>query len=582
MLKMEAGYCHNYRDSPEHSSENHRSDSHGRYVTLFISLGGLMPFRIYGGLLLLLSIAANGVAADAPYQHVLLLSIDGLHGADISDPAVTPFIPDILDLANHGVTYSNAYAVKPTDNFPNMIAQVTGAGPKTSGIYYDETYRRSYYPALSPPNGIPGATAAWTAAIDKNQSLINGGGNSDASSIDPNSLPLVKVNGVMQMVYPHNDLKVNTVFEVAHNAGLRTAYIDKHPSYEIVNGPSGTGLDDFYGPESDAKAKQALDGTLIDSSITGTTKGLTQISKSIPLSEAYDDMRVNALINQINGLTSRGAAAPGAPNLFGLSFISVNTAEKDTSIGGIDNFGGGNVVNSGLADALIRTNTSVARVVSALKTAGMYNNTLIVLTAKHGQSPRVGAAVDESTELVVNTLGPAGIPVLKTTDDDVSLVWLGDSSQAAAAKAKLLQDQSQFIDKILIGSDLTASGLSTPANDDRAPDMIVEYKQGYLLGSNKRGEHGGFSEDDSHIALILGGGGISQDLQGSIQDGNVLDTQIAPTMLEALGLDPSLLQGAVIDGTGDLPGSGFAVPEPAAIGLLIPLMGTLLTRRHRA
>jgi len=204
-----------------------------------------------------------------------------------------------------------------------------------------------------------------------------------------------------------------------------------------------------------------------------------------------------------------------------------------------------------------------------------------VLTAKHGQSPRVGAVIDESTELVVSTLGPAGIPVLKTTDDDVSLIWLADSSQTAAAKAKLLQDQGSIIDKILTGSDLTAAGLGNPANDDRAPDLIVEYKQGYLLGSNKRGEHGGFSEDDSHIALILGGGDIPLGLQGSIQDGNVLDTQIAPTMLEALGLNPSLLQGAVIDGTSDLPGSGIAVPEPAALALLMPLAGVVLMRRRR-
>ena len=32
-------------------------------------------------------------------------------------------------------------------------------------------------------------------------------------------------------------------------AGLRTAWTDKHPSYEWTNGPSGKGVDDFYGPE---------------------------------------------------------------------------------------------------------------------------------------------------------------------------------------------------------------------------------------------------------------------------------------------------------------------------------------------
>ena len=50
-------------------------------------------------------------------------------------------------------------------------------------------------------------------------------------------------------------------------------------------------------------------------------------------------------------------------------------------------------------------------------------------------------------------------------------------------------------------------------------------------------EHGGFSEDDSHIALILGGGAIPDQFQGELIDNQVLDTQLAPTMLEALGLD---------------------------------------------
>src|SRR2546423_926649 len=38
-------------------------------------------------------------------------------------------------------------------------------------------------------------------------------------------------------VYPHSYLKVNTVFEVARQHGLRTAWSDKHAAYEILDGP---------------------------------------------------------------------------------------------------------------------------------------------------------------------------------------------------------------------------------------------------------------------------------------------------------------------------------------------------------
>ncbi|HEY7116499.1 MAG TPA: alkaline phosphatase family protein [Tepidisphaeraceae bacterium] len=527
---------------------------------------------------LALGFAAQSALANGPYQHVLLLSLDGLHAADLTDPATAQYLPDVLDLASHGVTYSNAYAVKPTDNFPNMIAQVTGAGPKTSGIYYDDTYRRNYYPAFTFPDTPPGASATWTADIDRDSSLINGGGNSDASSINPEVLPQVMVNGVLQRVYPHNDLKVNTVFEVAHNAGLRTAYIDKHPSYEIVSGPSGTELDDFYGPESDARAV-LIDGALMDATQAPPGSKFKQISKSIPMSEAYDDMRVDALVNQINGKTSRGAAAGGAPALFGMSFIAVNTAEKDTTSGGVDPSPNGNVANAGLVDALQRTNASVNRIVGALKTSGLYDSTLIVLTAKHGQSPRVGEATNYPNEYLTGALFSNGIAIRQATQDDVSLIWLDDQSKAADAKSIILQEAGDNIEQVLIGDDLTLAGLGNPATDDRAPDLIVKFKPGILLSNSlKRGEHGGFSEDDSHIAMILGGA-IPPEFQGLIESDNVLDTQLAPTMLEALGLDPNQLQGVVIDGTTGLPGA--PVPEPTMIvGLGVALVGLCGCRRR--
>ena len=71
---------------------------------------------------------------------------------------------------------------------------------------------------------------------------------------------------------------------MAHAAGLRTAVADKHPSYEILAGPSGTGIDDFYGPEfNSAKAD------------------ITKIM-------ANDELKVDAVLNQIDGLNHQGTA----------------------------------------------------------------------------------------------------------------------------------------------------------------------------------------------------------------------------------------------------------------------------------
>ena len=47
----------------------------------------------------------------------------------------------------------------------------------------------------------------------------------------------------------HEYLRVNTIFEVVRAHGGYTAWTDKHPAYEWTNGPSGDGVDDFFGPE---------------------------------------------------------------------------------------------------------------------------------------------------------------------------------------------------------------------------------------------------------------------------------------------------------------------------------------------
>ena len=115
-------------------------------------------------------------------------------------------------------------------------------------------------------------------------------------------------------VYPHSYLKVNTIFEVARAAGLRTAWSDKHPAYEILNGPSGTGVQDLFTPEINSEAPRA------PSSNDWTTDNA--------LTEQYDGYKVQAVINEIDGFDHSGATAVGTPAIFGMNFQTVSTAEK--------------------------------------------------------------------------------------------------------------------------------------------------------------------------------------------------------------------------------------------------------------
>jgi hypothetical protein len=74
---------------------------------------------------------------------------------------------------------------------------------------------------------------------------------------------------------------------------------------------------------------------------------------------------------------------------------------------------------------------------------------------------------------------------------------------------------------------------------------------------HKREEHGGFSPDDTHVALIVSGGALPGNVLGTMVTADVQTKQIAVSALNALGLDAALLQGAVIEGTQGLPGLGL-------------------------
>jgi hypothetical protein len=95
--------------------------------------------------------------------------------------------------------------------------------------------------------------------------------------------------------------------------------------------------------------------------------------------------------------------------------------------------------------------------------------------------------------------------------------------------------------------------------DARPPDLIVQPVAGtiYTNSGAKVAEHGGFTADDNHVALLVvdGGRGDRSDNGPQMVDDAVDTAQIAPTILRSLGLDPSALDAVRLERTKTLPGS---------------------------
>lgn len=210
-------------------------------------------------------------------------------------------------------------------------------------------------------------------------------------------------------------------------------------------------------------------------------------------------------------------------------------------------------------------------------TASRTRSTAIIISAKHGQSPTDPADLkrvpDAPIIAAVNAAWTAAHPgagalVAFSTDDDGMLWWLSDRSQAAAdfVKNYLLTHDAAGND--ISGSPITvsASGLTqvyagaesaayfgVPVSDPRHPDIfgIVQHGVVYTGGKGKIAEHGGAGFQDRNVPILVVVPGMRQGAQIGAQ---VETTQIAPTILRLLGLNPYALQAVQIEHTQVLPG----------------------------
>jgi hypothetical protein len=72
--------------------------------------------------------------AVAGYEHVLLISVDGLHSLDAELYAALKPDSAIASFYQRGVVYKNASTSRPSDSFPGLMAQITGAHSKVEHL----------------------------------------------------------------------------------------------------------------------------------------------------------------------------------------------------------------------------------------------------------------------------------------------------------------------------------------------------------------------------------------------------------------------------------------------------------------
>ena len=366
-----------------------------------------------------------------------------------------------------------------------------------------------------------------------------------------------------------------------------------------MSGPTGTSspsnIDDYYSPEVNSN-QIPLPGVTtagtnfncgnIVASGNATTPG-NDWTTDFQAIQCYDQLKVNAVVNWINGKTHLGTSKAPVPNIFGMNFQAVSVGEKLIE-GGVK---GGYTDAAGdptpkLESEFVFVDGAIGEMVSALRSQNLLDSTTIIITAKHGQSPidpnryfpipGHSGTNGTSPANLLNTNAPQYVPNVEVagpgpTEDDISQIWLspGNTTVTPAetvAAVTVLENnvKTAGIGEIFYGTSLetmfNAPGVPTvnapccalqPGGDPRTPDIIVAPNIGviYTGSASKQAEHGGFAFDDTNVMLLVS----NPSLQRRTVTSWVETMQVAPTILRILGLDPNSLDAVQMEGTPVLP-----------------------------
>ena len=209
--------------------------------------------------------------------------------------------------------------------------------------------------------------------------------------------------------------------------------------------------------------------------------------------QCYDSLQVKALLNQIAGKTHNGAPAV-IPALFGMNFQSVYIGQSVAERGRRRTNGGYQNAAAMPSPELLQeiefVDASIGDIVGALRKRGIYEDTLLIISAKHGASPiDPSLYVADGSNTPATLLGsvfrpdipfsesPLNTTGIGATEDDVSVLWLNPGASVTAA-VELLESNAAAIGlgQIYYGPTLwlnyNVGGLD-PGQDPRTPDIIV-------------------------------------------------------------------------------------------------------------
>jgi hypothetical protein len=467
-------------------------------------------------------------------RYLVLLVLDGAR----PDYFRLAPLPHIQALIAGGTDYTQAYAGILESETPTGHATIsTGSTPKRSGIL-----------------GF-----SWEQG-QKNFSLFN---------------PTVVRSGVMEQI-----------MQAAHAPTIAGLYKARFPTAQVaaISGYKYYAVDPLGGPQADFI--EYFRGTL------QKTFAPTAIPGHVPPVSVFNDPALTANLNKLALGQDDSMATQLALDTFAAvrqRITLVNYPDFDWPLGHVD----GGILSPARARALMTIlDNDLGRIEDAYRRAGVLKKTIFVITADHGMAPITRFIPDS---IFNDAVKKAGTTAPSMTHNTATYIWLQNPARARAVAANIIAAHDRGIQSVYYLAAgkkpgyVPAPGSSISPAVDRAnrhllatllnghqPDVVALTRKGQTTsppGTHWRADHGGASWGVQHIPLIIAGPGIRQGLVSN-QPAQLED--IAPTVLTAMDVPPTGMEGHVLTEALDAPNAADVQRRATEITRATPLVQALI------
>lgn len=436
------------------------------------------------------SAGATSHQPDPAAGTVVLISLDGFPASALADPMVP--VPTLRRLAAAGAAATGMTIVNPSVTWPNHTTMVTGVAPARHGVLF---------------NGI----------------LVRGG---------PKGAPRVE---------PWRDkremVQGDTVYDLAHRAGMGTAQID----WVAIQNPGTITWAFPERPSVDGAVEQEMiaAGVLTKADVEGFTR--------LPITRR----------DQIWADAATFIIKTHKPRLMLLHFLTLDSTHH--------RYGPGSLAASG---AMAFLDGQVARVIDALQAAGLGSKTTMMIVSDHGfhTTKRVirANAVLRQAGLIAGDAAALQADAYVVPQGGTAMVYVTDPQNRERLRPKLAEifRSIEGVDRVLGDADFAALGLPSPSANPQMGDLVLVAKQDYAFGGGLDGEavvaaaaggaghHGSLSSEPDMNAIFIASG---YRVRPGAKLGHVAAVDIAPTIAALLGLKMGPVDGKALDILGTAP-----------------------------